>query len=70
MLSGSLSQLIVGERALSTIDYGRIGYILESADTDAQLKTMMESSLSTLETVSSCASCEPIKMPKLMHCVC
>ena len=41
MFSGTLSQLRVDERALSTIDYGRIGYIIESADNDAQLKTML-----------------------------
>jgi len=41
MFSGTLSQLRVDERALSTIDYGRIGYIIESAENDAQLKNML-----------------------------
>ena len=41
MFSGSLSQLSVEDRALSTIDYGRIGFIIESAATDAQLKSLM-----------------------------
>ena len=41
MFSGTLSQLYVDERALSTIDYGRIGYIIEEANDDAQLKKLM-----------------------------
>ena len=41
LFSGSLSQLIAEERILSTIDYGRIGNIIESADTDAQLHSLL-----------------------------
>ena len=41
MFSGTLSQLDITQRALSTIDYGRIGYILKEADTDAQLKILL-----------------------------
>ena len=41
MFSGTLSQLCVDERAISTIDFGRIAYIIETADSDSRLKTMM-----------------------------
>lgn len=41
MFSGTLTQLCMGERALSTIDFGRIAYIIEAADTDFRLKSMM-----------------------------
>ena len=41
MFSGSLSQLCLDERALSTIDFGRIAYIVETADSDSKLKSMM-----------------------------
>ena len=41
MFPGCLSQLRLDEGALSTIDSGRIGYIIESAATDAQLKNLI-----------------------------
>ena len=41
MFSGSLSKLSLDDGALTTIDSGRIGYIIESAGTDSQLKCMM-----------------------------
>ena len=41
MFSGSLSQLSVDDRALATIDFGRIGYVIESADTDAGLHSLL-----------------------------
>ena len=41
MFSGSLSQLSVDDRALATIDFGRIGHVIESADTDLQLKSIL-----------------------------
>ena len=41
MFSATLSQLCVDERAISTIDFGRTAYLIENADTDSKLKTMM-----------------------------
>ena len=41
MFSGSLSQLSVDDRALATIDFGRIGHVIESAGTDFKLKEML-----------------------------
>ena len=41
MFSGTLTQLSMDGRAISTIDFGRIAYIIETAKTDAQLKSMM-----------------------------
>ena len=43
MFSATLKQLDVSERAHSTIDYGRIGYIIEEAVTDARLKKLLGS---------------------------
>ena len=41
MFSATLSQLCVDERALSTIDFGRLAYLIETADSDWRLKSMM-----------------------------
>ena len=41
MFSATLTQLCLEERALSTIDCGRIAYIIETADSDSRLKIMM-----------------------------
>ena len=41
MFSATLTQLYLQERALSTIDCGRIAYIIETADTDERLRNMM-----------------------------
>ena len=43
MFSATLKQLDISERAHSTIDYGRIGYIIEEAVTDARLKKLLGS---------------------------
>ena len=41
MFSATLSQLSLDDRAMTTIDIGRIATIFESSDTDAKLKQMM-----------------------------
>ena len=41
LFSGTLSDLVVDDRALSTIDYARIAYVIESADTATQLKSLL-----------------------------
>ena len=41
MFSGTLNQLDISQRAHSTIDYGRIGYIIAEAVTDARLKSLL-----------------------------
>ena len=41
LFSGTLSDLVVDDRALSTIDYAGIGYVIESADTAMQLKSLL-----------------------------
>ena len=38
LFSATLTQLCLKERALSTIDCGRIAYIIETADTDSRLQ--------------------------------
>ena len=41
MFSGSLCQLDLQNRAISTIDFGKLGFILEDADTDSALKKLI-----------------------------
>ena len=41
MFSATLTQLCLEERALSTIDCGRIAYLIQTADSDSRLKIMM-----------------------------
>ena len=41
MFSATLTQLCLKERALSTIDCGRIAYIIQTGDSDSRLKSMM-----------------------------
>ena len=41
LFGGSLSQLDLKHRAISTIDFGKLSHILETADSDAALKSAM-----------------------------
>ena len=41
MFSGALGQLSLADRALSTLDSGKIGHIIESASTDGHLKALI-----------------------------
>ena len=41
VFAASLSQLVVEERALSTIDYAGIGYVIDSAHDDAALRRLL-----------------------------
>ena len=43
LFSGTLTSLCLPDRAVSAIDSGRIGYIIETATTPAQLKNLMGS---------------------------
>ena len=42
LFGGSLSQLALQHRAMSTIDIGKLGYIIENATTDAILREMIK----------------------------
>ena len=49
MFSGTITQLIVEERALPTIDFGRIAHIIETCATDAQLKSSLGNIIVNIE---------------------
>ena len=42
LFGGSLSQMALQQRAMSTIDIGKLGYIMENATTDASLREMIK----------------------------
>ena len=69
MFSGALTNLCLPERAISSIDSGRIGYIINAATTPCT--TQEPDGAPSLSTQMSLirASNGPIKMLKLMHCV-
>ena len=42
MFAGSLSRLALQQRAITTLDFGKLNYIIETADTDAALHKLMD----------------------------
>ena len=42
MFAGSLSRLAVQQRAITTLDFGKLNYIIETADTDSALHKLMD----------------------------